>query len=264
MNETLKIIESRKSLRSYAQKPMTREDKDAIIRAALRAPTAGNMMLYTMIEVEDQDRKERLVETCDHQPFIAKSPFVLLFLADYQRQFDYYLKSGVEEYCRREGRILKTPAEGDLLLACCDALIAAQTAVIAAESMGFGSCYIGDIMENYEIHRQMFDLPDFVFPVTMLCFGPPPESYARQEPLIRFEQEFVHFKDSYRRLDGDEFTRMYAPMEETLFRGITLKNNAGNTGQHTFARKYDSDFSREMNRSVREALKNWKGREYDS
>ena len=88
---------------------------------------------------------------CDNQPFIARAPLVLLFLADYQRWFDYYMLSGVEDLCRRRGEPLRKPQEGDLFLACNDALIAAQTAVVAAESLGIGSCYIGDIMENYEI-----------------------------------------------------------------------------------------------------------------
>ncbi len=42
-------------------------------------------------------------------------------------------------------------------------MVAAQTAVTAAESLGLGSCYIGDIMENYEEHKRLFDLPDYVF-----------------------------------------------------------------------------------------------------
>ena len=60
-----------------------------------------------------------------------------------------------------------------LFLACCDALIAAQTAVIAAESLGIGTCYIGDIMENYEEHEELFGLPKYVFPIRLICFGYP-------------------------------------------------------------------------------------------
>ncbi|MEX1329519.1 MAG: nitroreductase family protein [Desulfobacterales bacterium] len=58
-----------------------------------------------------------------------------------------------------------------LLLVCCDALIAAQTAVIAAESLGVGSCYIGEIMENYEEHKELFGLPKYVFLISLICFG---------------------------------------------------------------------------------------------
>ena len=54
------------------------------------------------------------------------------------------------------------PEEGDLFLASSDALIAAQNAVIAAESFGIGSCYIGDITEQYEVHKEMLNLPQYV------------------------------------------------------------------------------------------------------
>ncbi len=74
---------------------------------------------------------------------------------------------------------MRKPEEGDLFLACCDALIAAQTAVIAAESLGLGSCYIGDIMENYEVHRDLFKLPKYVFPICLVCFGYPTRQQMR-------------------------------------------------------------------------------------
>jgi len=258
VNETINLINNRKSLRTYADKDVSREIKDAIIHAAMRAPTAGCMMLYTMLEVEDQSKKDRLVVSCDHQPFIGRAPFVLIFLADYQRTMDHYKYSGVEEYCNKEGRTLRTPEEGDFLLACNDALIAAQNSVLAAESLGLGSCYIGDVMENYEVHREMFNLPDYVFPVTMLCYGYPKPEYSSQKPMIRFEQEFIHFKDSYRTLSHDDFKRMYDPFEAELFKGVHYKNNAENLGQHMYAKKFDSDFTKEMSRSVRAALKLWR------
>ena len=77
---------------------------------------------------------------------------------------------------------MRKPQEGDLFLACNDALIAAQTAVVAAESLGIGSCYIGDIMENYEAHRDLFGLPQYVFPICLLCFGYPTQGQM-QRPM---------------------------------------------------------------------------------
>jgi len=43
--------------------------------------------------------------------------------------------------------------------------------VIAAESLGIGSCYIGDIIENWETHQALFDLPRYTFPAVLICFG---------------------------------------------------------------------------------------------
>jgi len=99
MNETLDVIFQRRSTRKYAPTPIAREEKDLILQAAMRAPTAGNMMLYSIIEVENQELKDRLAVTCDHQPFIASAPYVLLFLADYQRWVNLFEWSGASQNC---------------------------------------------------------------------------------------------------------------------------------------------------------------------
>ena len=253
MNETLKLINNRKSVRTYLDKEISGESKDLIINAAMRAPTAGNMMLYTMIEVDDQELKNKLAVSCDNQPFIARAPFVLLFLADYQRWYDFFVNSGISDP--------KPPEEGDLMLANCDALVAAQNSVIAAESMGIGSCYIGDILENYEYHKELLDLPDYVFPITMICFGYPKENYSLKKPNPRYPEKFVHYKNRYRRLHSDEFLDMYKPIEKSYFSSGKFIKGANNIGQHFYIKKYSSDFTREMNRSVRAALQNWKEKE---
>lgn len=249
MNATLTLIDNRKSVRAYVEKDIPRDFKDQIIHAAMRAPTAGNMMLYTIIEVDDQKMKDKLAVSCDNQPFIAKSPFVLLFLADFQRWDDFFTQSGVQD--------VRHPEEGELMLSCCDALIAAQNAVIASESMGIGSCYIGDIMENYEFHRELFDLPDYAFPVTMLCFGYPNENYETKKPAPRFPGKYIHFKDKYRRLSPDDFHKMYKPLEERYFSQGSFIEGASNIGQHFYLKKHSSSFMKEMNRSVRAAMKFW-------
>jgi nitroreductase len=255
MNETIKLINNRKSLRVYADKPVTKENIDTIIQGAMRAPTAGNMMLYTILEVGKQEDKDRLSETCDHQPFIGKAPLVLIFLADMQRWEDYYRASNVPEFCEANNKSFASLQESDLMLACCDALIAAQNATVVAESIGIGSCYIGDIMENIETHREMFNLPDHVFPVTMLCFGYFKESYLTQSPRPRFDQKFIHFKDQYQRISSEGFKEMFDHLERDS--NIKFLENAENFAQHHYLRKTGADFSEEMRRSVKVVLRDW-------
>ena len=48
----------------------------------------------------------------------------------------------------------------------------------AAESLGIGSCYIGDIMERCQEQRRLLSLPDYVFPAVMLAFGRPTRQQA--------------------------------------------------------------------------------------
>lgn len=257
MNSTIDLIHNRRSVRAYENREISDAVKDVILEAALRAPTAGNMMLYSIIEVSDREKKETLVKTCDNQPFIARAPLVLLFLADYQRWFDYFIASGVEKICEQKGSSLRTPEEGDLFIACCDALIAAQTAVLAAESMGVGSCYIGDIMENYETHRELFDLPDYVFPIALICFGYPTKQQEQRKLTPRYAKEYIVCKNRYRRLEKKDFAEMYREMHEWLFSEQGKTDDPFLLGRLMYERKYDTDFCREMSRSVRAMLRSW-------
>ena len=136
-----------------------------------------------------------------------------------------------------------------------DALIAAQTAVIAAESLGIGSCYIGDITENWEIHREMFDLPQYTFPVVLLCFGRPTKRRSKLVP--RFERKFIVFTDRYRRFSAEELDDVHLPFGIHSFEPRDYSNGAQNVVQMNYIRKFTADFSWEMTRSVRAMLKNW-------
>ena len=256
MNDTLEVLLKRKSVRAYTDQPIPAEVKAQVLQATLRAPTAGNMMLYSIIEVTDQSLKDRLAVTCDNQPFIAKAPMVWLFLADYQRWHEYFLHSGVEAACDERGVPFRAPQEGDLFLASCDALIAAQNAVIAAESLGLGSCYIGDIMEQYETHRDLFSLPRYAFPICLLCFGYPTQGQIDRPQTSRFGEKFIVFENRYQRLTGDAFEEMFRE-QESLRAKNAGPDTPPNVGQAMYFRKFGADFSIEMSRSVRAMLKAW-------
>lgn len=79
------------------------------------------------------------------------------------------------------------------MLAVTDTAIAAQNAVVAAESFGIGSCYIGDIMENCDTQRSLLHLPDYVFPAVMLVFGwPTQQQKDRVKPQRCAMEHIVH------------------------------------------------------------------------
>lgn len=254
MNSTLEVINHRVSLRKYSDTPISQEHLDHILEAALRAPTAGNMMMYSILLIRDEEKKKKLSKTCDHQPFIAHSSVVMIFLADMQRLDDYFKSSNIAEFCEKKGTEYRKPGYASLFLAVSDALIAAQNAVIAAESLDIGSCYIGDIMENYEIHKDMLSLPDKVFPIGMLCFGYYPEDHKRTIKS-RYPREYIVFEENYRRLTREDFQEMYRGDEEKV-----IPNNphgAENFAQLLYTRKFGADFFLEMERSIKVILERW-------
>ncbi|MBP3674352.1 MAG: nitroreductase family protein [Oscillospiraceae bacterium] len=233
MNEVLRQLYDRKSMRVYEDRPISDEDKAAILKAAVNAPTAGNQQMYTILDITDQALKEKLAETCDHQPFIATGKMVLVFCADYQKWYDGFASAGCQP---------RHPGSGDLMLAVTDTVIAAQNAVVAAESLGIGSCYIGDIMENCELHRQILGLPEYVFPAAMLVFGYPTQQQKHRQKPQRADMRHIIHENAYRRMDAAELKALFSP---------NAREGKYEDWMRAFCnRKYNSDFSREMSRSV--------------
>lgn len=254
MNNTLKTLNERVSLRRYKDKDISEEDLNQILNSAMRAPTAGNMMPYSIIVVKDEKKKEILSETCDNQPFIAKAPVLLVFVADFRKTYDYFDVCELKKYCEQENIKYKSPNLASLFLAFNDALIAAQNAVVAAESLNIGSCYIGDIIENYEIKQELFELPKYVLPVAMLTLGYYPDNYKKRKSE-RFDKQYVVFNEKYRKLSEEELKDMYK-IKEKKIKNID-KYNAKNYGQYTYRRKIATEFFEEMERSLQLMIINW-------
>ena len=93
------------------------------------------------------------------------------------------------------------------MLAITDTAIAAQNAVVAAESLGIGSCYIGDIMENCEEQRRLLQLPEYVFPAVMLVFGWPTEQQRMRQKPERCERKHIVHENTYCSIAGKEMSR---------------------------------------------------------
>lgn len=241
MNEIIRQLNERKSVRVFTEQEISQEDKLLILNAAMQAPTAGNQQMYTILDITHQSIKDKLVKTCDNQAFIASAKMVLIFCADFQKWYDAFKYAGCQP---------REPREGDLMLAVCDTMVAAQNAVTAAESLGIGSCYIGDIMENCEEHRAMFSLPKYVFPVGMVVFGYPTQQQKDRVKPLRSKLKHIVHENAYRTMDENELKEMLT--KDTMTIGY-------DEWIHTFCkRKYNSDFSREMSRSVAKYLESFR------
>lgn len=254
MNETISVINNRMSLRKFSKESVSPEKIDMIINSALRAPTAGNLMLYSIIKVQDKGTLEKLSHTCDEQAFIKTASFALIFVIDYQRLYDYFSYNNYFSYCKEQNIKPEFPDLSDLLLGAEDAICAAENSVIAAESLNVGSCYIGDIIENYEIHKELFNLEKLTFPLGMLVFGNYPKNHKRVlRP--RFDTEYVVFDETYKKLSKEELDEVFKERAKRF----SLENTLGakNTAQMIYGRKFGSKFALEMRRSTNKAFEEW-------
>ena len=240
MNEIIRSLFDRKSIRQFEDRPIRAEDKKLILEAALQAPTAGNQNLYTILDITDPALRGALSVYCDNQPFIGQAPMALVFLADCRRWYDSYRFTGAEA---------RPPEEGDLLLAVADAAIAAQNSVVAAESLGIGSCYIGDILEREEDVRRALNQDEYVFPAAFVVYGYPNQAQKERPKPGRPPLSFLVQENQYRRLSEKEHRRMF------IEKGDIRREKEFNDFIKAFCnRKYMSGFSMEMNRSARRYL----------
>lgn len=165
-NPTLDALCARKSVRVFTEEPVPQAVKNALFQAAMQAPTAGNQMLYTILDITDAALKARLARPV-RPPALHRG-----------RTRGAGVRGGLPALVRwlcRGG--LRTPsAAGGRPAAGRGGLrpIAAQNTVGGPpESFGLGSCYIGDILENCEDVRSALALPPYAVPAAMLVLGRP-------------------------------------------------------------------------------------------
>lgn len=246
MNDILKSIYERKSVRVFEDKLVSDNLKEELINATLQAPSAGNQLLYSIIDVSDPLLKEKLAKSCDNQQFISTAPLVFVFVADHTRWHQSFKLANANP--RQLG-------VGDLFLAMSDTAIAAQNMVVVAESLGLGSCYIGDILEHYEIHKELLNLPNHCVPVCMLVLGYPSEQQKQRIKPARFDAKYIVGENTYPYLNKQQLVDCYNERE----------NKSNNINHLSFEewmkrfckRKFNSEFSEEMTRSVTCYLKEY-------
>lgn len=288
-NPVLDCIERRTSTRAFSDEPVTAAERQAILHAAGRAPSAGAMMFYSIVSVDDPGTRRELCRICDDQPFMLKAPLWLLFVADNRKWLDLYEQVGcyddptLANAPERAG--YRRPGLGDLLLACEDTMCAAQTAVIAAESLGIGSCYIGDVIERGEELAELLDLPAGTVPLALLVFGhkrpakpgevsvsctvddAPAPGAAPAEPASGVDPAPKNTPHPVLGLHMPERYRMPAPEEraaqiaelDAKFTPHAVANGApaGERVRKLYHRKHTSDFMAEMNRSAAWWVERW-------
>ena len=97
-------------------------------------------------------------------------------------------------------------------------------------------------MERCEEHRRMLSLPPYVFPAAMLVFGYPTEQQIHRPKPARCDLKYIVHENAYHKMNGSELREMLKDEDKS--------QSFENWCQAFCTRKYNSDFSKEMSRSV--------------
>ncbi|MFC6010691.1 NADPH-dependent oxidoreductase [Nocardia lasii] len=187
-NPVLEVLHTHKSVRRYLPTEVSPETIRLLVSAAQSAPTSSNLQVWSVIEVRDPARRARLAKIAGGQVHIEQAPVLLVFTADFAR-----LRQLADDH--------GAPLDGaDYLessyVGFVDAALAAQNAVVAAESLGLGTVYIGALRNDPEAVAAELNLPDQVFATFGLVVGhPDPAEGTRVKP--RLPQTAVLHQESY-------------------------------------------------------------------
>lgn len=168
MNETIRNILQHRSIRQFKEKAVEEQHLQAVLKAACNGSTMGGMQLYSIIVTKDKEMMQKMAPLHFNQPIATNAPVILTFCADFHR-FDKYC-----EVCN-----VATDAYHNLQAyqwATTDAIIAAQNACVAAESLGMGLCWLGTITYNAAQFIEILQLPKHVVPVACIAMGYPDET----------------------------------------------------------------------------------------
>ena len=184
-SETIETLLARRSIRNFSDKPVTDAHVEAILTAALRAPTSSNMQACSVVVVRDQETKQALSVPCGNQKHIVSCPVFIAFCADLTR---------IETALNARGHDIEDNNLELGLVSTIDAALVGMAAYVAADSLGIQGVMIGAVRNDPERIAELLGLPERVYCVFGMCLGYPAEA-PKQKP--RMPQSGIIHRERY-------------------------------------------------------------------
>ena len=224
-NPVIDCLANHRSIRKFRPDRIEPEKLDLILRAGIRAATAGNLQPYALVVVDDPARLEELE--------LRSAPAALFALVDQYRLKRWFELSGGPFY---------NDQAVNFLISFWDATIALQNAVVAAESLGLGTLYLGGVLSQNV--QEVLGAPEYVFPAGLVLLGYPDETPPLRprlplEAVVHRNRYRVPTDDEVRAFYREEDGRYEALPEETKAKlrekGVTNRATQRTIGHYTEA-----------------------------
>ena len=197
----MNTINTRRSIRKYADRPVSDELLHRLLSEAERTQTMGNLQLYSVVVTRSDEMKAKLAPAHFNQPMVTAAPVVLTFCADPRR---------TTTWCDNRKA---TPGYDNFLSfinAMTDALLFTQTFCNLAEEEGLGCCFLGTTVYMPQMIIDTLQLPKLVMPVATITLGWPDETPALSDRLPL--QAIIH-DEVYHDYQPADIDRLYAEKE---------------------------------------------------
>ena len=223
----IELLTAHASVRKYKDITLSKEAMHELIYAGQAAASSHFVQAYSVIHVTDSGKRDKLAELTRNPQQILSAGAVLVFCADYCR---------LEKAAGLLGREIDFSHAENLLVGVTDVALFAQNVAVAAESKGYGICYIGGVRNAPKEISELFSLPKGVAPMFAMTIGVPDEA---NEVKPRLPIEAIIHENSYNTKKYDELLPAY---DETmnayyLSRDSNQKDATWSDSMATFLRK---------------------------
>ena len=204
MNSTIELLLKHKSTRHFLDQPLGHDEIHTLVAAAQSASTSSNLHQWSIVVVTDPELKSQIFDLSSGQEksynqYIKQAPAILLWIADLSRNHQIVKEKNQD--------VIVHDYLDSFVMATIDATLAAQNAVIAAESLGLGICYIGAVRNRAKELATLINLPQHSYITFGLVVGHPDLEQAAvvrprptQDVVLHYnvydqEKGLAHLKD---------------------------------------------------------------------
>ena len=221
---TINLLTTHASVRKYKDVTLSKEELHEIVRAGQHAASSNFVQAYSVIHVTEKEKRKELAHLSSNPGQILSAGAVLVLCMDF-----YRVKKGASLL----GKEIDFSHAESLLVGATDVALLAQNIAIAAESKGFGICYIGGVRNAPEEISELLNLPEGVAPMYAMTIGVPDEA---NEVKPRLPIEAIIHENNY---DGDKYDQLIPAYDETmnayyLSRGANQKDDAWSDSMAAF------------------------------
>jgi nitroreductase len=164
--DTLEAIRTRRSIRQFAETPVTDEQLETLLRAAMAAPSAGNQQVWRFVVVRDAETRVKLAAATPYGSPMGRATLGIVVLGD-------------------------TSAETFPGNWATDCAAATENLLLAAHAIGLGAVWLG-VHPGDEREANVAAIigsPAHIRPFCMIAVGVP----AKPGPDVdRYHSEYVH------------------------------------------------------------------------
>ncbi|WP_028575198.1 nitroreductase family protein [Desulfonatronovibrio hydrogenovorans] len=165
--ETIEAILTRRSIRKYKDQPVSPQDVQVLLEAAMSAPSAGNAQPWQFVVITSRDTLDAIPSFHQYSRMLLQAPLAILVCGDLERE-------------KFKGYWVQ------------DCSAATQNILLAAHDLELGAVWLGIYPEKIRINgmRRLLNLPDTIMPLSLVSIGYPDQPWGRAD---RFDPARVHY-----------------------------------------------------------------------